>query len=92
MLAYHYPAIDLNMIHFDKSPFQVTIKDTEGNIVLQSTIKKNGSVGKRFNIKKLPAGNYVFSIKTKFYDHEQSFSVYKKKELNLIYAPASACL
>jgi hypothetical protein len=56
--------VDLNMLQTNDSAIKVSITDTSGITVFSETIESTGSIQKRYNVSKMPAGSYTIQVVT----------------------------
>lgn len=76
-LAFNYPYVDLNMLHFEQAKVTVSLKDLNGEIIYIAGLRDFGGISKRFDITDLPKGTYVIQIHTQDYHCQKEFSIDK---------------
>lgn len=57
----------INMLHFEKSPIVLTLKDKFNNLIYRNEFEPYGSLNKQLNIAKLPAAKYILEVATENY-------------------------
>lgn len=69
----------INMLHFEKSPILLTLKDKYHEVVYCDEFKAYGSLNKRLNMAKLPAENYLLEITTENYTVVKNINAAQQK-------------
>ncbi len=82
-VKFEYPNLDLNMMHFEEGAIGIRIKDKAGHLLHKEELLITGSINQRFRVTALPAGDYIFEIRTRNYIHEQAFSINSDRKLHL---------
>lgn len=60
-------ALVINMLHFEKSPIHLTLKDKSDAVIYSNAFKTYGSLNKQLNITQLPDAEYLLEIATENY-------------------------
>lgn len=80
-ISYQASMLELNMVNLEKGQAIVKIQDKSGQVLHQESLQAIGKIKKQFDLRALPAGNYLVEVWTKYFTYEQRFSIESARKI-----------